>query len=340
MTTLSRKKKKRSLRYSSKKGVVVKFFLAALALAHSATALEPFSFERSGGSTVCGYLTTPKDVDSFPILILLQGGEKKCIQQLHLLIEPLAQGLDIGMITLEKWGNESGNDEEQDWETYYLKNTVEQRYCDHAHLMDLLREGLVPGWDHRIAWMGGSEGACLAPYLAPNFPETSALMIYAGSGARSYYEDSIASVEKTLRKNTDVAPLCFFSRLLAPVLRDFGWYAEMISADDDEREHLQEQYEEGEMPTRQYLSCARMPPLTRFVAATSCPVLCVHGTEDEILAVEGADAMVRELQAAGRDNLTYWRMEGADHVGIYGEPYFGVQKGFEWLGEVLSSELH
>lgn len=309
--------------------------LATLSLASSAMALEPFSFERSGGSTVCGYLTKPENVDSFPILIFLQGGEDTCIREFHLEIEPLAQEWGIGLMTLEKWGNESGDDEAQDWETYYRRNTVEQRYCDHAHLMDLLREGLVPEWDRRVVWMGGSEGASLAAYLAPVFLETSALMIYSGGSAWSYHEEGTAKAAKYFEEHTDLISLCGLSHPLAQIAGDFFWYYTLASAGDEDREDFQKQRERGRMPTRHYLSCARMPALTRFVAATPCPVLCVHGTEDEIVPIEASDAMVEELQAMGRPNLTYWRMEGADHCGVYDDPYFGIQKGFEWLGKEL-----
>lgn len=311
-------------------------FLLFPFLTTALTAHEPLSLERPDGSTIAGYISLPKNANSYPVVIFLQGGERECLQEGHAHLEPFTQELGVALLTIEKPGNDSGDDEERDWKVFLEKNTVERRFFDHTIVVDALREGILEGWDGRIVWMGGSEGACLSAYLAPAFPETCALMIYAGCGSGSYTDVMSRRLFEKLRYNYDLAPLCFAAD---PISRGVFWGVQYLAgamAREFDEEKFECFIENEELPTPFHvLSLCRMPPLTPFVAMTTCPVLCIHGTEDERIPVQYVDQMVAELQAQAGNRLTYWRMEGADHVEIYGDPYFGVRKGFKWLGQIL-----
>lgn len=315
----------------------MKIFLTLCASLTSLTALEPFSFERPNGSIVCGYLTKPDGEGSFPILIFLQGSECTCMRWFHEQLDPITCACGIGLLSIEKPGNEWGKDEERNWYTYNAYNTLEQRFCDHAQLVDLLRGGLVPGWDRRIVWIGGSEGSLLVSYLAPQVAETAACILAGSLGITSYRENAIASLQHQIEKSSWGAPFWLMPHATASACVDAAAGLIRRLSQDEDPEELKEDFEgdEEELPPRQHLSLFRSPAITPFLAATSCPILFIHGTADAKCPVEAVDALVETLQMRGRSNVTYWRMEGADHGTIYGEPYFGIRKGVQWLRQTL-----
>jgi len=55
-----------------------------------------------------------------------------------------------------------------------------------------------------------------------------------------------------------------------------------------------------------------------YVSSSSPPFLIIHGTEDQIVSVEGTDMFVKELRKAGAKDVNYLRINGAEH-GVFGK---------------------
>lgn len=75
----------------------------------------------------------------------------------------------------------------------------------------------------------------------------------------------------------------------------------------------------GSTPTHtreRALTDSAWAPIT-YVSDELPPILMIHGTEDEIVAVEEADDFVEKLKTAGMEDLTYLRIEGGNHGVAY-----------------------
>jgi acetyl esterase/lipase len=75
----------------------------------------------------------------------------------------------------------------------------------------------------------------------------------------------------------------------------------------------------GATPTdlrRRFDEDAKFSPID-YVTADVVPILLIHGSEDETVSVDSVDRFVKQMKAAGADNLQYLLIEGGNHGTAY-----------------------
>ncbi len=207
--------------------------------------------------------------------------------------------LKIAVLSIEKPGlPDPGNDCPRE---YLERNTMDQRVEDVHTVISSLR-GHHPGWDNRLYVAGGSEGATVASLVAPALPETRALILMAGGGGFSMADEMLLLREKRMLEQgsseTQVAEALAEMRLKFEEIRgnptsELFWF--------------------GETNTYKWWASILFADLVGALRDFAQPLYMIHGTADESVPVESADALAANLSANGKTKLTYVRREGLSH---------------------------
>jgi pimeloyl-ACP methyl ester carboxylesterase len=258
--------------------------------------LTPFTLQKQ---EIHGYFSLPKNKESYPIVIAVQNSIRESILPFLHHFKEIADELEVALIGIEKEGI-IGPDQ-IDERIYDLANFREKRIDDHIALIDEIRMGLFEGWNGEIIFLGGSEGGFIAIQLAAITPETEAAMIFSAGGGLSAREEAILGAEKYLKSMGTP------SFVIPTLVTSFKSQLDKMVANPTPFEYF---YDYTYLWWASHLSA---PSTLEAALNIQCPILYVHGTEDEIIPIESADTFVDTFQQMGKTNLTYLRLEGFTH---------------------------
>lgn len=299
------------------------FFLISMILCSTPifSHIELRSIEQKESLHLTAYTALPEK-ETFPLVIVLQNSVKESILPLLETFEPLARELGVGLIGIEKDGVIGPN--QIDPLIYNQHNFRTQRIKNHLFLINKIREGLIEGWNGNILFLGGSEGGKIAFELAKDTPETGALLSFAAGGGLAPRDEVFLGAERQLMakgysKFSMIQQLLFFGLQVKEMLRhptpgsefweySYLWWAEYLGA----------------------------PHLAKVALELNCPILYVHGVEDEFIPIESADLFAKSFETEGKTNLTYLRLDGFGHDLFLHDSESLQEVTKAWLIEVLS----
>lgn len=171
--------------------------------------------------------------------------------------------------------------------------TREIRVADNAAVLEWAERRAPRGAP--VMLVGASEGADVAAAVAAGHPELSRLILLGGGGGWSQAEE-----------------MRFFVRTRGSYL---GIDSE--SALDQKLADVRAHPESGAMwlghPYRRWATFMFARPVDDLMRV-ACPILVVQGERDAAVPVESARALKGAFDAAGKGNLTYVEIPGADHT--------------------------
>lgn len=261
---------------------------------------DTFTLERADGTPMTGYANFP-ETESYPIVIAVQNSLCESILPFLHHFQDFADQMGVALVGIEKQGVISA--EEIDERAYHQGNYRERRILDHLLLVDALRNQIVhaPGWNGRIIFLGGSEGSLVALQTAPLVPETSAVMLFSAGGGLDPRQEVTTSIESYFKcKGT---PQIAISMMLASIGLQLD---EMIANPSTDKFFYDYSY-------RWWASHLTARPVLDSALLLDCPILYVHGVEDELIPIKSADLFVEAFAHAGKTNLTYVRLDGFTH---------------------------
>jgi hypothetical protein len=270
-------------------------------------ATETFTFERGDKSAITVHVDQPKEGDC-PLIVYLAPGKKQSALSLH---QALYEKTPLfALLTIEHRGvtpNQIGSEE------FDRTHTVEARVEDHLLVLQKLREGLIPGWNGKLALLGEEEGAYVATDLSAKVPELSAIALIRPGGGMNPLEERIEALRSTLIEEGSNKRLIraemakaydTFQQAIdnpSPFLYAYGatykWWASMLGR-------------KGE-------------PL----AKVDCPIYLSQQISDLEIPVESTDRRANLLKQMGK-TLTYERLE---------EPKPLYEGAVTWLKEELEA---
>ncbi len=295
------------------------YFLCAMFLCHGA---ERFELLREDKSTLIGYFDPPAISKTFPIAIALQGSPCESALDLHRQFAEQVNGLGMGLITLEKQGIYGPDCID---ETEYNKtNCRPHRIQDYLSLIQKLNEGFIPGWDGRIALMGGSEGGAVTACLAHQVPNLIAAIIFSSGGGIPCLEEVKVVVNRyTMGEGYSPEEAQTFHEFvnskLEEIFRDPTWEKKFL-----DYTHKWWAYHLGRHDIDDLLKI-------------ECPLYYSHSVDDDRVPIESADVVAEKFQEKGKTNLTYRRICGYGHD-IRKSCDDLIQDACFWLGKVLEEQ--
>lgn len=300
-------------------------FAACLFLPSVGSAIEEqhLYLLREDGSELRGYIVTP-EIASFPIALLIQGSQCESAAQMHRDYQESAIRFGAGLITLEKQGVYGPNLIEM--KEYNRTNCSAHRIKDHMMLIQSLREGLIPHWNGKLIVIGGSEGGSVGCAIASSCPEVIAAALYSTGGGMASHDEITLAFRKHLEKEGYSSAsirmqMAFFEQQLATMV-----------ANPTHESHF---YDYTYKWWACYLSAKRS--LLAEILSINCPLLYVHGVEDDLIPVESADLAVDEYHRIGKKRLTYLRLEGYGHD-VRLPPFDIFGETWNWLTLVLKNQ--
>lgn len=283
---------------------------------------ETLSLEQADGLRLYYYLDVPAAPQPAPLVVILQGSE--CLRVEHKygpMIEQLNQA-GVGVLRIEKPGLTPTTPIGQCPPEYLQKNTLDRRLWDVLRVLAELRGN--PGWNGRLALVGGSEGGMLVGLLAPLVPEARAAVILSSGGGLSFDQELKLMIATHMRSQG------------APpdkVAEEQGKLEEVFQLARREPSTTREWGSDGKLARNTYLWLSRALDLSiwRALLAYQGPILVVHGTADASTPVESARELERRFLEAGRGNLELRLDPGGQH----GPRPEVIQESLDWVVEKL-----
>lgn len=285
-------------------------------------ATERFELLRPDESVLTGYFDPPSGVDTFPIAIGIQGSPNESVWDLHQQFRKEVTGLKMGLITLEKQGIYGPDCMD---ETEYNKtNCRPHRIKDYLWFIEKLHEGIFPGWDGRIALLGGSEGGAVVASLAHRVPNLVAAIIFSSGGGIPCVEE-IKLVASRYVANEGYSPED--ARAFLDFLND---KIEQIYLDPTPDKKFLDYTHKW---WAHHLQSHTIDDLLKI----ECPLYYSHSEDDDRVPIESADIAAEMFEKLGKKNLTYRRIKGYGHD-IRKSCDDLIEDACAWLGEVLAEE--
>jgi hypothetical protein len=137
-------------------------------------------------SPIIYYFSKPDLIDtSYPILIICDGSLSKgnltsvLFMRQHPALASRVEPLNIGCLTIEKWGIDGNESNEEEFWQHYTRS---QRLTDHLHVIHHLQEHPPVGWNGKILLLGASEGGPIVTDLSILCPDVIATIVWSGAG--------------------------------------------------------------------------------------------------------------------------------------------------------------
>ncbi len=252
--------------------------------------------------------------NNYPILILCEGSSSKggleSVMFMFKYFEEQMTALDVGFITVEQWGIDGNNIDEETFFNHYSRT---QRFNDHMQVIKDLERHPPAGWNGQLIFLGVSEGGPLVTALTTSYPRTLATVNWSGAGDWPWAEEVWVFFED-MKKRSDLKTL------------------DDIPSSKEEYDALVEQIKSNPSTTEWfagmtyfYLADAFKQAPTKYNQIRS-PFLVVQGTEDP--NIESCDEFVRKAKEADAP-IEYIRIKGMDHY-IRKRPDI-IDQSFEWL---------
>jgi pimeloyl-ACP methyl ester carboxylesterase len=293
-----------------------------------------FTVEREKGALPIVYYFSPPDTtfDSYPILILCEGSSSKGnVGSVFFIREYFAsriQPLQVGYLTVEKWGVDGNNIDENEFWNHYSRS---QRLEDHLSVIRHLENEPPNGWNGKFIFIGVSEGGPLVTDLSIFCPDTIATVNWVGAGDWNWADELWQFFESW--KNTS-----FWMRLYDAIPRWCPFSSDMPQSREEYDELVQHIILNPAVDkslagmTYFYHADAFQKPAIDY-SKIHAPFLVVEGTEDS--AIISCDQFVQKAMTLNAP-ITYLRIEGMDHW-IRKRPDV-IDQSFEWLKNQLAAE--
>lgn len=266
------------------------------ALAAQPPVVEHLRLQRMDDSFIDAHLERPSGAGRAPVLLMMQGSGCDSLTDPFLaLTQPLADRM--ARLVVEKVGVSRGDDGKSCSADYLAHNTIDLRLTDYLQVIAHLRAS-APWWDGDLYVLGASEGGLMAGMVAAFVPETRRVAILSYGGARTMGEVRPAAVVKESRESPSARPISDAD--LQAVYRS-------IRADEEGGKSF-----DGETNTYRWWASILDVRLSRLLRDLRIPVLIAHGELDDMMPVESAREMHRQLQHDGRD-VVYCEYRGLDH---------------------------
>ena len=245
-------------------------------------------------AALCGdlpdfYLELPKQKDSYPLLIALEGSivqedGPSSVLRLQRILAPVFLNHGIGVVMMERRGAyKRGIDPDR----FHQFNFPSQRLADHIKLVQHLREHPPKGWDGRLFILGGSEGGPIAIKLS-HAVKPDACIALIGCGDQLFKE------------------YIWTHQLKQGVFSDRKDYEEQIEKMKKDPDPKKWWYGQ----TYRYWADALDQSESKEALELECPFLVVAGSEDHEVA--STDRLVQKAREQKKD-ITYLRIEGMEH---------------------------
>lgn len=273
-------------------------------------------------SEIVYYFKKPMvSVDNYPILILCEGSSSKgglqSIMFMFKYFEEQVAALNVGFITIEQWGIDGNNIDEETFFNHYSRT---QRFNDHRQVIKHLENNPPVGWTGELIFLGVSEGGPLVTSLTTSYPRTLATVNWSGAGDWPW-EDEVWVFFEDMKKRSNLILEGI------PVTREeYDTLIEQIKTNPSTTEWFAGM-------TYFYLADAFQQAPTNYDQIRS-PFLVVQGTEDP--NIDSCDEFVRKAKEAGAP-MEYIRVEGMDHY-IRKRPDI-IDQSFDWLGKNIKNEI-
>lgn len=322
---------------------VLKFFLLIIGLSVLPFFVEAnqynippairFTIEREEGTPIVYYFTPPdiSSDDSYPILILCEGSSSKGdVGSVFFIREYLAEKvrpLQVGYLTIEKWGIDGNNVNEEEFWSHYSRS---QRLQDHLQVIKHLEQKPPLGWNGKFIFLGVSEGGHLVTDLSTMCPATLATINWVGASDWNW-ADELWNFFENMKDNS------LLLRLYDAVPRWLPFSSDMPQTRDEYDALIQHimlnpvfDKSIGGMTYFYHADALQKPAIDYRKIQT--PFLVVEGTED--CTIISCDQFVQKALAAGAP-VTYLRVDGMDHW-IRKRPDV-IDQSFDWLKQQLVS---
>lgn len=288
------------------------FFVLALWVGN-VYSLDRFTLERKESSSPLVYYFSIPDTQSYPILVLCDGSEVQgdvgSILFVRGFFEKKIEELNVGYLTVEKWGVDGDVVDENEFWAHYTRS---QRLKDHLEVIRYFEENPPQGWNGQFVFIGVSEGGPLVTDLSILCPNTIATINWSGAGDWTWADELWRFFEYWLPR---WAP---FSSDIPSTRSEFDLLVQKIIQNPSADLRM------GGMTYLYHADAFQKLPLDYALIKT--PFLVVAGVEDTI--IESADQFVQKAKDAGAP-ITYFRVDGMDHY-IRKRPDV-IDQSFEWL---------
>ncbi len=276
------------------------------------------------------YFSEPNIIDgTYPILILCEGSSSRWdVGSVFFIREYFAERikpLHVGYLTIEKWGVDGNQVEEEDFWDHYSRS---QRLEDHLRVIKHLEEYPPSGWNGKLIFIGVSEGGPLVTDLSIMCTNTLATINWVGAGDWNW-ADELWQFFESWKENSfwirlyDAIPRWLpFSSDVPPTRQEYDLLVQEIICNPTPNESM------GGMTYFYHADAFLKPPIDYNKIRS--PFLVVKGTADSDIV--SCDQFVQKAQEAGAP-VTYFRIEGMDHW-LRKRPDV-IDQSFEWLKEQL-----
>lgn len=292
-------------------------FLLASFQVHGAK-WERLVLPRPDGSEIHYYVQN-RESGKQPVLLIMQGSDCNSIARHPTVHEYTQIAPGHAVLYVDKYGitdelppiaDENREDCPGD---YLVHDRPQQRVLDYLRVIAELRR-TQDWWNGDLVILAGSSGTVVGEQVAVLVPEVRSLVLL-GLGSRWFLDDLTSGIEASLAN----APGNEASKQaeLQSVLAMFEQMRESPSNLKFASGH-----------SHAYWASLMNFDQLNALRQVEVPVLAVQGARDENVSAAGAKAMVRELEAAGRSNISYREYEDLDHG-------FVDSKGVSHKGRVI-----
>lgn len=270
------------------------------ATAWSADRTERLQLRRLDDTTIDAYLDRGRGTGGQALALLLQGSGCGSVAPPDAALNGMLQAnAQLATLRIEKPGVSATSDEKACSAEYLAQNTIQARVMDVLSVVAHLR-GQAPWWNRRLYVIGASEGATVAAISGALAAETRGVVLVNGSIGIPFREGWTEAVSAQAEKAGGQA-----AREQARAQADEAWKRA--------RANPTTETVFGESNTlRWWASMIDLRP-SNLLLQVSAPVLLFHAERDQMTPVRSARAVVEAFKKAGKENLTYRELPGADH---------------------------
>lgn len=265
---------------------------------------EDIFIKREDGTMIQGYLDSPNNVESFPVVVFIDGSHNASVMVNHEKLSDRFIPHNIGLISLEKRGITQKKVTKKE---FIVHDCFEERFQDYTLLLKHLEQKKITGYNGSCILLGGSEGGKIAPKLTLGFSSSVKGIVLVGSGGGlSFAEEMKYQSQELIKKGHSLKELGFKGKKAKDPMMYEKWYNEMLQSPDSLKMYLQKTW-------KWWASYLRYDLLSDLLKL-ELPVYMVHGKEDVIIPVKSADLVKEAFDKAEKTNLHYARYENLGHA--------------------------
>lgn len=280
------------------------FFIVVVSISGwDLSALELIHTPRYDTSLIKIYLSTPQE-QNFPIIFLIQGSDLDSVISNH---ETLAQRFlpyGIALLSIEKRGISSSSINNQE---FIEHDFFEERMNDLFCVCKALEEGLIPKWNGKLIFLGGSEGGKIVPKLSLQFSNhvLGTILVGAGGGI-PFAEEMKFQIQTELENQNPILKICSKIRNVIFPKEIDSQMIKILSQPTSLEIWCNKTF-------RWWASYLKYDPLPELIQIDT-PIYMIHGALDQKVPVTSSDYVKAAFDHHGKHNLTYMRYGDLGHA--------------------------